>query len=34
MIDKAERNAGREPTRDYEHWKSNSWLDGKKPWKE
>ena len=33
MIDKAERGAGRERTKDYLHWKANGWLDGKKPWK-
>jgi len=34
MIDKSERKAGRERTKDYLHWKENGWLDGKKPWKE
>ena len=33
MIDKAERKAGRERTKDYLHWKENGWLDGGKPWK-
>jgi len=33
MIDKSERKAGRERTKDYLHWKENGWLDGKKPWK-
>ncbi|MCL2003199.1 MAG: NAD(P)H-dependent oxidoreductase [Oscillospiraceae bacterium] len=32
MIDKSERKAGRERTRDYIHWKENGWFDGKKPW--
>ena len=32
MIDKSERKAGREQTKDYLHWKENGWLDGKKPW--
>ena len=34
MIDKAERKAGRERTKDYLHWEANGWLDGKKPWRE
>ena len=34
MIDKSERKAGRKRTKDYEHWKSNGWLDGKKPWRD
>jgi len=34
MIDKAERKAGRERTKDYLHWQENGWFDGKKPWKE
>ena len=34
MIDSSERNAGRERTKDYLHWKENGWLDGKKPWKD
>ena len=34
MIDKSERKAGRERTKDYLYWKENGWLDGKKPWKE
>jgi multimeric flavodoxin WrbA len=34
MIDKSERKAGRERTKDYLHWKENGWLDGKKPWKD
>lgn len=33
MIDKSERKAGRERTKDYLYWKENGWLDGKKPWK-
>ena len=33
MIDKGERKAGREHTKDYLHWKENGWLDGKKPWR-
>jgi len=33
LIDKAERKAGRERTKDYLHWKENGWLDGKKPWR-
>ena len=32
MIDKSERKAGREHTRDFLHWKENGWIDGKKPW--
>ena len=32
MIDKSERKAERERTKDYLHWKENGWLDGKKPW--
>ena len=32
MIDKSERKAGKESTRDYLHWKEYGWLDGKKPW--
>ncbi|MCL2286593.1 MAG: hypothetical protein FWC32_09560 [Firmicutes bacterium] len=32
MIDKSERKAGREHTKDYLHWKENGWLNGKKPW--
>ena len=32
MIDRAERRAGREPTTDWQHWKKNGWMDGKKPW--
>lgn len=32
MIDKAERKAGRERTKDYSHWKENGWLGGGKPW--
>jgi len=34
MIDKAERKAGRERTKDYLYWKENGWLDGKRPWKD
>ena len=34
MIDKSERKAGREQTKDYLHWKENGWLDGKKPWRD
>ena len=34
MIDKSERKAGRERTKDYLHWKENGWLDGKKPWRD
>jgi hypothetical protein len=34
MIDKDERKAGRESTKDYLHWKENGWLDGKKPWRD
>ena len=34
MIDKSERKAGRERTKDYLHWQENGWLDGKKPWKD
>jgi len=34
IIDKTERKAGRERTKDYLHWKENGWLDGKKPWRE
>ena len=34
MIDKAERKAGRERTKDYLHWQENGWLNGKKPWKD
>jgi hypothetical protein len=34
MIDKSERKAGRESTKDYLHWKGSGWLDGKKPWKD
>lgn len=34
MIDKAERKAGRERTKDYLHWQENGWLDGGKPWKD
>jgi len=33
MIDKGERKAGREHTKDYLYWKENGWLDGEKPWK-
>jgi multimeric flavodoxin WrbA len=33
MIDKSERKAGRERTKDYLHWKEAGWLDGKTPWK-
>ncbi|MCL2343641.1 MAG: NAD(P)H-dependent oxidoreductase [Firmicutes bacterium] len=33
MIDKGERKAGREHTKDYLYWKEHGWLDGKKPWK-
>jgi len=32
MIDKSERKAGRERTKDYLHWKENGWLDSKRPW--
>ena len=32
MIDKSERKAGRERTRDYLHWEENGWLDEQKPW--
>ena len=32
MIDKSERKAGRERTKDYLYWKEMGWLDGKKPW--
>ena len=32
MIDRSERKAGREHTKDYLHWKENGWLDGRKPW--
>ena len=34
MIDKSERKAGRERTKDYLHWKENGWLNGKKPWRD
>jgi hypothetical protein len=34
MIDKSERKAGRERTKDYLHWQENGWLDGKKPWRD
>jgi multimeric flavodoxin WrbA len=34
MIDKSERKAGREQTKDYKHWKENGWLEGKKPWQD
>jgi len=33
MIDKTERKAGRERTKDYLYWQANGWLNGKKPWK-
>ena len=33
MIDKSERKAGRERTKDYLHWEENGWLNGGKPWK-
>jgi multimeric flavodoxin WrbA len=35
MIDKGERKAGRESTKDYLYWKEKGWLEGKKgkkPW--
>ena len=32
MIDKSERKAGREQTKDFLYWKENGWIDGKKPW--
>lgn len=32
MVDKSERKAGRERTKDYLHWKENGWMDGQKPW--
>jgi len=34
LIDKNERKAGRERTKDYLHWQENGWLDGKKPWRD
>ena len=34
MINKAERKAGRGPTKDYLHWQANGWLAGKKPWQD
>lgn len=34
MIDKSERKAGRERTKDYLYWQENGWIDGKKPWSE
>jgi multimeric flavodoxin WrbA len=34
MIDRSERRAGRERTKDYMHWKENGWLDGGKPWRD
>ena len=34
MIDKTERKAGRERTKDYLHWQKNGWLNGGKPWKD
>jgi hypothetical protein len=33
MIDKSERKAGRESTKDYMYWKENGWIGGKKPWR-
>jgi len=34
MIDKSERKAGREQTKDYLHWKEQGWIDEKRPWKD
>jgi len=34
MINKAERKAGRESTKDYLYWKEHGWLDGKRPWED
>lgn len=32
LIDRSERKAGRERTKDYRYWKEHGWLDGRKPW--
>ena len=33
MINRSERKAGREQTKDHLYWKENGWFSGKKPWR-